>query len=277
MRLRQRIPKGWTLGQVLQHYRVEKQIADRLRRSSRDERKAIYLTMYDELFREIPWHPRLARRADERLTRIVVERKWNLVSPYVGDSTVFAEFGPGDCRFALDVAAVSRRVYGIDISDQRGDSVGAPPNFRLIIYDGYEVDLPDGSIDVVFSDQLLEHLHPDDTPHHLALVRRLLRTGGVYVVRTPHAYTGPHDISKFFSAEPEGFHLREWTFTDLFAALREAGFRSVAGLLTIRGRPLKMPGWFFGLVERPQRPLPPRLRRVLSWKLLSSISVVATK
>lgn len=276
MKLRHRIPKGWTLEQVLHHYRVEKRIADHLRSSSREERKAIYLTMYDELFREVPWHPRLARRADEQLTRSAIERKWKLIRPYVGDSTVFAEFGPGDCRFAFHVATIARRVYGIDISDQRGDAAYVPDNFRLIIYDGYEVDLPDGSVDVIFSDQLLEHLHPEDTLHHLRLVRRMLVAGGVYVVRTPHAYTGPHDISRFFSAEPEGFHLREWTFTDLFAALREAGFHSVVGHLTIRGRLLRVPAWFLGLVERPQRPLPPRLREVLSWKLLSPISIVAT-
>jgi len=278
MKLRHPIPRGWSYEQALHHYQVEKRIADRLRNSSsRDERKAIYRTMYDELFREVPWHPRLVRRLDERATKGFIERKWTLVREYVDDSTVFAEFGPGDCRFAFHVATVARQVYGIDISDQSGPSADHPDNFRLIVYDGFTLDLGDDSIDVVFSDQLLEHLHPDDMLHHLGLARRVLKTGGVYVMRTPHACTGPHDVSQLFSATPQGFHLKEWTFTELFAALREAGFRSAIGSLMIRGKLYRVPEWLLTVVERPLRPAPPRLRDAIPWRLMSPICIVATK
>ena len=33
----------------------------------------------------------------------------------------------------------------------------------------------------------------------------ILTAGGVYLIRTPHAFTGPHDVSKYFCDEPEGF------------------------------------------------------------------------
>ena len=42
-------------------------------------------------------------------------------------------------------------------------------------------------------------ISPGDVGNHLELTRRVLKPGGVYLIRTPHAYTGPHDISMYFS------------------------------------------------------------------------------
>jgi hypothetical protein len=55
---------------------------------------------------------------------------------------VFAEFAPGDCRFSFELCQHVAHVYGIDISDQIGDVEGIPDNFSLIIYDGFNLDLP---------------------------------------------------------------------------------------------------------------------------------------
>ena len=77
------------------------------------------------------------------------------------------------------------------------------------------VTIDEESLDIVFSDQLIEHFHPEETELHFRLVNRILKKGGKYIFRTPHALTGPHDISKYFCDEPEGFHLKEWTFSEL--------------------------------------------------------------
>ena len=98
-----------------------------------------------------------------------------------------------------------------------------PRNFELIVYDGYELPIPDNTIDVVFSDQLIEHFHPDDTLFHFRLVRRILKPGGVYVFRTPHGFSGPHDISQYFCHSAKGFHLKEWTYVELSRLLHQVG------------------------------------------------------
>jgi hypothetical protein len=108
---------------------------------------AIYRTMYDELFAKVPDHPRLTRRSSKEQTRIANAEKMSLV-------------------------------YAVDISDQRGISPASTANFNFIVYDGYRLeDIPAGTVDVTFSDQLIEHFHPGDLELHLSLSLRLLRSG----------------------------------------------------------------------------------------------------
>src|SRR6266511_2835190 len=156
MRLLKSPPPNRTFEQIKNHYLVEKAIAERLKSSSREERKLIYATMYNDLFRQVPDHPRLTQRNDEQLTRIANETKLALVREFLNPSSVFVEFASGDCRFAMEVAKHVTTVYAIDISDQRGQSNEIPGNFTLIIYDGYHLEeIEGGSVDIMFSYNLI--------------------------------------------------------------------------------------------------------------------------
>lgn len=251
MELKHPLPPGRTYEQILNHYRVEKEIAARLMSASREERKKIYAGMYDELFAKVPDHSRLARRQNEAETRRANRGKFALIRRFVDPSTAFAEFAPGDCRFVMDVAPRVKRAIGIDISDQRNPSDPVPPNFKLIIYDGYNLDkVHDGSIDVLFSDQLVEHFHPEDTPLHFQIASRILKKGGCYIFRTPHIFAGPHDISKYFSDMPQGFHLKEWTYAELRPVLRQAGFTRIYSQITVKRRVFPIPFVYFTTCEK---------------------------
>ena len=50
MKLKRPLPLNRSFSQVRNHYLVEKAIAKRLKQASREERKLIYATMYDDLF-----------------------------------------------------------------------------------------------------------------------------------------------------------------------------------------------------------------------------------
>ena len=102
--------------------------------------------MYAELFAEVPDHPRLQRRASAEETERDNATKRALLAPFVGPATRLLEYGPGDCRFAFETAERVASVVGVDIADQIGASVVPPPNFRLVVYDGFSIDLPDASI-----------------------------------------------------------------------------------------------------------------------------------
>ena len=272
------LPSNRTWEQLCRHYEVEKEIATRLKSATRDERREIYANMYDELFERIPDHSRLEIRENPELTARTNLSKWLLVRPFLDASTVFVEFAPGSCRFAVEVCRNVRSVYGIDISDQSGQLESVPENFELIIYNGYDLELESDFADIVFSDQLLEHFHPEDTELHLESVRRILKPGGRYVFRTPHRYSGPHDISAWFSEnEPEGFHLKEWTYGEFDELIRELGFRSWKAFRLSKGKMFQVPMPILKAIEGMIGGLPRHHRVPLARRLLKNITLVVEK
>ena len=276
-RLRRPLPPGRSAESLRNHYDVERAIAARLRTAPRAERSRIYRTMYDELFARVPDHPRLLRRDDPERTRLHNTSKLRLLRGWLEPSSRVAEFAPGDCRFCLELCSRVAHVTGVDISDQRGAWQGTPANFELVVYDGYALPLGDACQDVVFSDQLVEHLHPEDVALHFSLVFRLLVPGGTYVFRTPHAFCGPHDVSRWFSDTPEGFHLKEWTYSELAPLLRRAGFRRLHAFWNARGARVSLPWRAVTALEALLRRLPARSRRRVSRWLLPNVTVAAQR
>ena len=278
MKLKHPLPPGRTYEQILNHYEVEKTIAARLMSASREERKKIYAGMYDELFAKVPDHSRLTRRQDEAETRRANRGKFALIRRAVNKSTVFAEFAPGDCRFIMEVAPQVRQAIGIDISDQRNPNDPLPENFRLIVYDGYDLgEIHDESIDLLFSDQLVEHFHPEDTPLHFQTANRILKKGGRYIFRTPHLFAGPHDISKYFSDTPPGFHLKEWTYKELRPVLQQAGFKKISACMQLKRRLFPLPFFYFTLWEKILGRFPHTKIRRLAAILIREIIIIAVK
>jgi SAM-dependent methyltransferase len=278
MRLLRPLPPDRSFEQIRNHYLVERSIAKRLKGSSREKRTLIYTTMYQELFSKVPDHPRLTRRKSERLTKIKNKDKFNLVRRFLTGSDVFAEFGPGDSIFAAKVAGKVKYVYGIDITDQRNISDIFPENFELIIYDGYNLnEIESNSIDIIFSDQLIEHLHPEDTKLHFKLVHRLLKTGGKYVFRTPHSLTGPRDISRYFSEKPECLHMKEWTYNEIRKMLLDTNFSTFYFYWRAKGMNLRLPYSYFAVCEKILGLFPKRYIRKAAKRLLNAIYISAVK
>jgi len=264
-----------TAAQVLNHYCVEKALAQQLKAASRDERKALYRTLYDKLFSQVPDHPRLTRRSDARKSASASVKKFRYVAPFLDPSKTFVEFAPGDGHFARYVCAHARTVYAVDISDQQGSASAAPANFVHAVYDGYDVDLPSQMADIAFSDQLIEHIHPDDVAIHFTLVRRLLKPGGVYVFRTPHRHSGPHDVSRRFSREAEGFHLKEWTVSELLDLLQSCGYKSCSTIWDAVAVRVPLPKAYFTAAEWTLDRVPHALRRWITVPFIPGITIAA--
>jgi len=271
------LPSDRSFEQIKKHYEVEKAIATRLKKANREERKIIYKTMYDELFKQVPDHPRVKRRENPKIAALENQRKFKLIKKFINKSIVFVEFGSGDCRFAMDICKHVSFVYGVDISDQRGQFDNALNNFELIIYDGYNLEMQENSADVVFSDNLIEHLHPDDTKLHFQLVRNILKSQGIYIFRTPHRFSGPQDISCYFSDEAEGFHLKEWTYSEIAKILMSLKYSSWSGYYYAKGIRIKMPFVYFIIIENIICVIPSYLRKIISKYFLPNITILAVK
>ncbi len=264
MKLRMKLPPERTFEQVKNHFEVERAIADSLKRASKEERKKIYKTMYDELFAKVPDHPRLQARQNPEEQLKNNRRTFVLVEKYVSKETIFAEFAPGDCSFSCFMGEYVKQVIAFDISKQSGALLRKPKNFNLCIYDGYTPSVADKSIDVIFSDQLIEHLHPEDMVHHFGIVKKMLKPGGLYLFRTPHAFFGPTDVSAYFSKKVEGFHLKEWTFSELAAILKQQRFSHSYGLWRKGKRCFKVPLVYFSIVEKVLTLFPRPMRKVIA-------------
>lgn len=278
MKLLRKLPSDRSYEQIKNHYLVEKGIATRIKLATPDKRKEIYATMYEELFEKVPDHPRLTRRNSKELTRIALATKLALLKGLLDKTKVFAEFAPGDCKFSIEMAKYYEHVYAIDISDQRDRSECSPANFKLIIYDGYHLhDIAEKSIDVMFSDQLIEHFHPEETKAHFELVSRLLKAGGSYVFCTPHAYSGPQDVSMYFSYEAEGFHLKEWTYREVRELLKDSEYSKLNAYWFARGMRIPVPYALFLVTERILGVFPKRWYRPIARYVLPSVCIVAHK
>jgi SAM-dependent methyltransferase len=101
--------------------------------------------------------------------------------------------------------------------------------------------LPENTVDVAYSNQLMEHLHPDDALEQLRNLFHVLTPGGIYICITPNALTGPHDVSRYFDQVSTGFHLKEYTIGELKALFKEAGFSKVRAYIGARGFYLPFP------------------------------------
>ena len=246
------------------HYLAERQLADRIRATrTYEERQAIFATMYDELFRVVPDHPRLAAKGASTASR---ERDigWTLaqLAPYLKPGCTFLEIGAGDCALSARVAREAQQVYAVDISDQHQGTL--PDNVKVVLTDGRSIDVPEGSVDLAFSDQLMEHLHPDDAVEQLRNIHRALKPGGVYMCVTPNRVYGPSDISAFFDDEPRGFHLKEYTLPEMLQIFRAAGFPKAHVYVGARGHFLRCPAFVVRAVESSLQALPAKLRRKLA-------------
>ena len=239
-----------TAQQLRHHFEIERDLAQRLMHTPAPQRLAQYAQVYDELFRRVPDHPQL-NPAPLALSTSVREQ-WPWLQPYVRPHHHLLEIGPGDGALARWACAHVRQVSTVDVSHTMLSAAlrePVPVQLRAQVFDGVHLPLPNDAVDLAFSHQLMEHLHPEDAADQLADIARVLRPGGRYVCVTPHRYSGPHDISAHFSNTPLGLHLREYTGTELCALMRGVGFERADVMVRVQGRLLHLPDALLHLME----------------------------
>jgi SAM-dependent methyltransferase len=266
---------------IRHHYLAEKELATQLRLSGPAERGALYLTVYEELFRRVPSHPILFRKVSQELREKAVHWQLQFLRRFLRPSYSFLEIGPGDCALALAVAKVVSKVLAIDVSAKLIESINPPDNFELRLSDGSSVDVPDNTVDVAYSNQLMEHLHPDDALRQVREVYRALKPGGAYVCVTPNRLGGPYDISRYFDTVATGLHLKEYTVTEASDLFRSVGFARIRAYIGARGLYLNPPLSVLRAFEALLESLPHRFRQKVCDSMLlrpaMMIRLVATK
>ena len=207
---------------LIVHYEIEIELAEKLRCSTRENRRRTYREVYSDLITKVSDHPRNTRARDARRTDIA--KLIRVVSRFVRCSDRVLEIGAGDAELSRNLCNRARNVVAVDVDDSLIAIRAVPPNFRYLLCDGVSLPLPDESISLAISNQVLEHIHPDDTAAHLCEVNRVLSSGGRYLIMTPNLVCGPHDVSRYFDRRARGMHLREYDAESIRNCLRAAGF-----------------------------------------------------
>jgi SAM-dependent methyltransferase len=245
----------------------ETDAALKLRTAGRDVRMGLYGAIYDGYAQRFPE----SLPADDADVERITQFEKAFLSRFVTPSVVMAEVGPGRCHLAYAVAPLVRKIYGVDVASDTANKAGRPANFELKLTDGIRMPFDSDSLDLVCSNQLMEHLHPDDAAEQLREIYRVLRPGGSYICVTPSRINGPHDCSAIFDDIPcpiehglytaTGLHLKEYTTRDLLDVFRRVGFKRVQTWIGARGHYIELPPSVTTAVETFLRLIPASWRK----------------
>ena len=218
------------------HYETEKQYARQILETPKgsEERRRLFQQAYSDVIGNIieNYDPG-AGETDYTVTVVGIVK--SLLASRKHDARIF-DLGCGSGHLLVALAKEGYNVYGIDVSEAsvaeaRRDLNPFARSDHVEHGDVLDYD-PLTKFDVIVMDNVIEHLVPDETPDILAKCYEMLDREGYLVVLTPHSFSGPHDISKYFvpfGAKAEGFHLKEFSFTDMNQSLMHAGFQEVWG------------------------------------------------
>lgn len=248
--------------EIREHYTIERELADRLRAADRGERLELYGKVYDELFRRVPRHPQLTRKQDNNARTAAVAERLALLQRFLRPESVFLEIGAGDCALSEQVTGSVRKCIALDVSREILEKAGVP-GMEVVLSDGCSIPVPEGSVTVAYSYQLIEHIHPDDAIEQLRNIYRALSRGGVYLCVTPNRLNGPHDVSRYFDPVARGFHLKEYTISEISRLFRETGFRRTDAYIGFSHRYFRAPVSFLVGFEKMLGWIPYKLRHWL--------------
>ncbi|HEY5006208.1 MAG TPA: methyltransferase domain-containing protein [Ktedonobacteraceae bacterium] len=263
--------------QLREHYEIEKELATRLRESSSEERESLYAFLYDELYRQVPLHPQLTQKSSPQGKIKMVSHQLSFLRRFLDRGEVFLEIGAGDCALSFTVAHFVKKVFAVEVSEEITKDLTCPQNFELILFDGRNIPLPVNSVNVVYSNQLMEHLHPDDALEQLENIYGVLANRGIYICITPNKLSGPHDISRYFDVVASGFHLKEYTYTELSSLFKRVGFSKVRAYVGTAGIYTETPLFLLRFLESLLSGLPHRLSKAIARLSLLNIRLVGTK
>jgi ubiquinone/menaquinone biosynthesis C-methylase UbiE len=270
-----------SLEQLKEAYEIEKELSQQLRSVDKEERRKLYKTVYDEWNNRVLHNQYLSPQIDSNSSAKAVAIQKKLLTKFLNPHITFLEVGPGDCSLAMEIARVVKKVYAADVSSKAAEKTKLSENIEFVGSDGCSIPLPSESIHMAYSNQMMEHLHPEDAYEQLCNIYNVLTPDGRYLCVTPNRLCGPHDISQHFDDNATGFHLKEYTVTELEALFKRAGFSKIRLLLGALGVYVIVPAlpvlWLESLLDKLPHALSRKISLLLPVKFLLGIKLLAFK
>jgi 2-polyprenyl-3-methyl-5-hydroxy-6-metoxy-1,4-benzoquinol methylase len=196
------------------------------------------------------------------------------------------EVGYGCGRLLSDVREHGYEVGGIEVSsmmrDQAVKRLGDRYAASLMLGDLRDVrpEIFDGPPTLVYWNDVLEHIPPDEVCEYIAHIRQLLAPGGALVTITPNWLLRPSDVTGDFCpwrTEARGLHLKEYRLSEVTRLLRQAGFHRVTMPLFATHKRLVACGGGGRVVKQCVEPwldrLPVRAARMICRGLAMSVTI----
>lgn len=200
------------------------------------------------------------------------------------DVPSFFEVGYGTGAVISAIEQAGFPAGGIEVSSQLRQQalpwVSDATARRLLV--GNLLDLEPGAFgerpSVIYWNDVMEHIAPDEVPDYLGKIHQLLAPGGSLVTVTPNWLGRPCDVTNAFHpprTTARGLHLKEYTFGEVVTLLKLAGFARITGPLgAVRGRFIAGPVALTSL-KRAVEPLLERssLKTMRKWTTRLALSV----
>lgn len=181
------------------------------------------------------WYPHLTSNWDDSLLRSVV-------LSHISPTSVVLDLGAGAGIVPqMNFKGLGARVCGVDLDPR---VVSNPFLDEGRVANGAEIPYPDNHFDLVFADNLLEHLTEPEAV--FKEVFRVLKSGGVFIAKTPNRF---HYVPLLAQLTPLWFHkffnkLRgresEDTFPTVYRANSEKAVRGLARSVGFRVEDIRL-------------------------------------
>lgn len=231
-----------------------------LEENDRIKREALYEEFYSKLLNVYERNAEIEKGIDVRIQAKDPQARM-FQRELLGKSII--DFGCGEGCFLMNLQR------NLSYESLAGVDVYIPD--KLKEHDG--IDFISSSItnfktskkyDVAFSDNVIEHLAPDDVKDHLKVVYDSLKPGGNFILIMPNRLFGPSDITRIIDDSSsgriaaKGGHLYESTYGEMMRNLTEAGFNNFQTVLPIPKLKYSLlknirisPRWIFNIEESP--------------------------
>jgi 2-polyprenyl-3-methyl-5-hydroxy-6-metoxy-1,4-benzoquinol methylase len=214
------------------HFLVESDYARKILLSKKNsiERSKLLKDGYNEIVNIISAYNPGGGETD--YTEVVV----SVIKKLLKRGSKIFDLGCASGNLLLKLANNGFEIEGIDVSEGLVEkaklklaSISKSDSVRQADIIQYQIK---ETFDCIVLDNVIEHFHPDLVDDILGKCYSLLNSTGYIFILTPHKFSGPHDVSKCFlplGSKAQGFHLKEYSFTDLKDNLVRAGFNNIFG------------------------------------------------
>jgi SAM-dependent methyltransferase len=212
---------------ILEHWELERKLTKELLESSSQNRWEVFEQAYTTLYSNLKWQNSFVV---DRTPTLDKYKTW--LEAIGSPPKKIYEVGSGKGEMIEYFAKCGFECKATEITRERGSKyiADSSPNLSWGNSDGVNLDNFEQKefYDLVVSNQVIEHFHPDDLITHFQSAYKILAQQGKYIFTTPHCHTGPHDISLVFGYDnPHGMHLKEYTYKELHNSLKIAGYKLI--------------------------------------------------
>lgn len=172
---------------------------------------------------------------DDRYTDFVLQRL-NTINKNKSSGGLF-EVGFGSGMLLQTASQNGYRVGGLEVADQLlHDAMRKLPetDHENLCFGDFlqneKVNSLEGTLDVVYWNDVFEHIPVDEISDYLDKIYSLLAPGGELITITPNWHMRPVDITATHlppRSTAIGFHLKEYKLSEVISLLEDSGFRSV--------------------------------------------------